>query len=153
MDKRETKLNRAIAQVLEWTYGSTNIEFEIECIRYKRVGGESPDHHISYQAVTDVRRVSHWKHPGALAFESIGLSLTGIAIDGYGRLQAHIMPGDTDKIAEFDKILEENNLDLLSDNGGFGIVNVQILMYSPDGAQRSVSRAFVYRNNQLNHIR
>lgn len=161
---RDTKLNRAVAQIIEWTYGLTHIEFEIMTSQFRRCGGEAPENHIGYRMVTNTRRVSNIKHPGALAFEAINLSLTGVAVDFDGRMDTLLVPGDEDEIAnprkdnnsliaELQGLDGRYNLNLLTDQGGFGTINVQNVLYLFDGGQKSVSRAFIFRNNQMNQIR
>jgi len=164
MEIRPTKLNRAVAQIIEWTYGQTSIEFVVESSSFRRLGGEAPENHISYRMVTDVRRTTNIKHPGALAFEGIQLSITGIAVDNDGKMDDLLTPGDEDEIgsppkdgnvmvAELPGLDGRYNMHLRMDNGGFATINVQILLYLYDGGQKSVSRTFIFRSNQMNQIR
>jgi len=164
MDIRDTKLNRAVAQILEWTYGQTNIQFEIDHCHFTRVGSEAPDNHINYCVVTDTRRVSHQRHPGALAFEAVQLSMTGVGVDFDSRMDELLIPGDEDiiksppqdgnrKIAELKGLDSRYNLNLKADQGGFGTVSVQTILFLFDGGQKSISRNFIFRNNQMNQIR
>lgn len=163
-EHRDTKLNRAIAQILEWTYGCTNIQYEIISVQFARCEGDDvPHNQVSFRVVTDARRLSNMKHPGALAFEALQMSLTGIVIDVDGRLDA-ILPLEEDgvavvpkgkpvRVAELPGLDGQYNPNLKVDNGGHGLVNVQIVFHLFDGGQKSVSRTFIFRNNQMNYIR
>lgn len=151
-----TRVNRAVSQILEWTYGCTNLEFQIEECRYKRMKGEkedSPDNHYGFRIITDVKKLTNIKHPGALAFEAMQLSITGEGRDFDGRMESVITPGDDDTYVTFSDFTDETNMNVKHDNGGFSVVNVQIIMYTFDGGDKSISRHFVFRYNQMNHIR
>lgn len=146
MSREETNLHRAVAQVLEWTYGLTNLEFEIGGVQFNKIN-DGQDDSYGVMAETVTARIVGIKHPFALVVETIRMNLTAQARmtdDVLGdRKEMKVIEGDTQDLHSFM---------LRQDQGGFGVISVQVIMGTFDGGDKALSTTFTFRNNMLHRV-
>ncbi len=147
--KERTNLWRATAQILEWTYGLTNLQFDIASMRLSEVpnqGDDGDETHYAFEVRTNEARLTGLRHPLALVVESYHIILTGVVKNR----PTHLVFDE--RIAEFE-IDDMLQMPILRDNGGFSTVSVQVKITRFDGGEDSLPRHFLFRNNLLHLIR
>lgn len=139
-----TNLHQSVAQIIEWTYGRTHIEFGVLDISFSK--NDTPNGY-SFQITTSTARLDKIKHPLGLVVESIQLSLTGTCIS-----LVDLGHNDKDIISSY--VLEDlPEFNLTPDQGGYSTVNVQNMLGLCDGGMKSISRHFLFRSNLMHAIR
>ena len=144
--KDRTNLWRVTSQTLEWIYGLTNIQFDIQEARLAEV--VQPDEtHYAFEIKTNQARLTGLRHPMALVVEAIHIVITGTVNERPDTLVFD--EGICDPL----EITDMLRMFLVADNGGFSTVSVQVKLTRFDGGEDSLSRHFLYRNNLLHLIR
>ena len=146
--KERTNLWRVTGQILEWTYGLTNLQFEVASTRLGIVPQSGDDVHYPFEILTNQMRLTGLRHPMALVVESYHMILTGV-------VKTHPLGHDAfdeERSIEFE-LDDMLRMPLLRDNGGFSTVSVQVKMTQFDGGEDAMSRHFLFRNNLLHLIR
>ncbi len=139
-----TNLHQSVAQIIEWTYGRTHIEFGVVDISFSKNDNLNS---YSFHITTNTARLDKIKHPLGLVVESIQLSLTGTCIS-----LVDLGHNDKDIISscELEDLTEFN---LTSDQSRYSTVNVQNMLGLCDGGMKSISRHFLFRSNLMHAIR
>jgi len=137
---------RSTAQILEWIYGLTNIQFEILEARIAEVPQEGGETHYSVEIRTNEARLTGLRHPMALVVESVHVVITGV-VKGY---PAHLVFDERVASFESDDMLQ---MPLNRDNGGFSTLAVQTKISDFMGGESVMPRHFLFRNNLLHLIR
>ncbi len=166
-----TKMNYAISlydayhQIIQWTWGLTNLRFEYASSRFK---WNKDMNGFTYLIDTSIIKPGHnMKFPSKLVAERFGMQVTGIARlvkdDGsdlliprfetdFAVVAAHANEEHSGK--EFNFVGEED-LDLYRlqvNNGGMSIAGAHFMMYQYNGESSQLTRQFYFKDQYMSHI-
>jgi len=161
--KHATSLYDAYHQVMQWTWGLTNMRFDFVSSRFK---WNKDGNGFTYLIDTNIIKPSHnMKFPSKLVAERFGMQVTGLARlvteedflhprfeTDFAVVAAHANEEYSEK--EFNYVGEED-LDiyrLTSNNSGMSIVGVHFMMYQYNGEPSQLTRQFYFKDQYLSHI-
>jgi hypothetical protein len=165
------KMNYAISlydayhQVIQWTWGLTNLRFEYVSSRFK---WHDEMKGFTYLIDTNIIKPGHnMKFPSKLVAERFGMQITGFArtvkgdgsdflhprfVTDFAVVAAH---ANEEHSGEEFNFVDEEDLDLyrlLVNNGGMSIVGVHFMMYQYNGEASQITRQFYFKDQYMSHI-
>jgi hypothetical protein len=147
--KEPTNLRQVTAQILEWIYGLTNIQFEITRSRISKTVISKDQINYAIEITTNAVALNKIRHPFALVVDGFNLVITCEVLTPMVNLD---FSDDRTPVAEFE-IEHMPDMVVRADNGGFSTISVQTKFSQFDGGTTVLTRHVLFRNNLLHSIR